>query len=114
MAWLAGVLRSRMRLSRRVSWFTLMFSPSGSSSFSGLAASSTWSGRRGSAALTTNNCSMCSSTSCCVQPSTFCGEDRTMPYTSSKDSFVTKAQNLTIALLTFSDTATRHCTVYCC
>lgn len=102
---------------------------------SGREASSIWSGRRGSAALTTHTCVTWSSTSCWVAPSIFCGTERTTPSTSMTDSFVIlqvhpeinnllpcwfpniihyPAVNLTNALLIDSDTAKRHCTVDCC
>ena len=85
MAWLVGVRKSKIRLSSLVSWLTLMLSPSSDSSSAVTLrlASSICNGNWGSEAETTQICLTWSSTSFCVQPSTFSGDFLTSAWTST-------------------------------
>mgnify|MGYP007048888813 CR=1 FL=1 len=85
MAWLVGVRKSKIRLSSLVSWLTLILSPSSDSSSAVTLrlASSICNGNWGSEAETTQICLTWSSTSFCVQPSTFSGDFLTSAWTST-------------------------------
>lgn len=112
MAWFAGVLRSKIRLSNLVSWLTRMLRPSASSAFSGRAASSICSGSCALACEMTNICSTHSSSSCSVHDSILLGTDTGFAWISMmlslgmlwRGEIINKELNLLLPSLTFRQT----------
>ena len=101
-AWLVGVLRSKILLSKRVSWLTLILRPSSSSSVTLRDASSIWSGKTGSDWDTTQICLTWSSTSFWVHPSIFSGLFLTWACTSTILSLGMLKKKYPVLEITFS------------